>query len=99
MFLKILCVYFRKSFGCPVNLECYFYSYVDQEDHLLPTLTVYETILYSALLRLPRTMSLEAKKIRVLETMGELGILDIKDSKIGDSGRQQFLFLNRNFPC
>ncbi|CAG8443584.1 9688_t:CDS:10 [Ambispora gerdemannii] len=61
-------------------------GYVDQEDHLLPTLTVYETILYSALLRLPREMSLEAKKFRVLETMSELGILEIKDSKIGETG-------------
>ncbi|ORY03173.1 ABC transporter [Basidiobolus meristosporus CBS 931.73] len=61
-------------------------GYVDQEDTLMSTLTVYETILYSALLRLPRNMSLEAKKHRVYETMSELGILGIKDSLIGDSG-------------
>ncbi|CAG8724101.1 14882_t:CDS:2, partial [Acaulospora morrowiae] len=61
-------------------------GYVDQEDHLLSTLTVYETILYSALLRLPREMSFEAKRFRVLETMSELGILGIKDSRIGDAG-------------
>ncbi|KAK9708293.1 FAD-dependent urate hydroxylase [Basidiobolus ranarum] len=61
-------------------------GYVDQEDTLMPTLTVYETILYSALLRLPREMSAEAKKNRVYETMSELGILGIKDSFIGDSG-------------
>ncbi|CAG8596413.1 4749_t:CDS:10 [Funneliformis mosseae] len=61
-------------------------GYVDQEDHLLPTLTVYETILYSALLRLPREMSFEAKNFRVIETMSELGILGIKDSRIGDAG-------------
>ncbi|CAG8554698.1 14738_t:CDS:10 [Cetraspora pellucida] len=61
-------------------------GYVDQEDHLLPTLTVYETILYSALLRLPREMSIEAKKFRVTETMKELGIINIKDSRIGDTG-------------
>jgi IS5 family transposase len=52
----------------------------------MSTLTVYETVLYSALLRLPREMSLEAKKYRTLETMNELGILGIKDSRIGDSG-------------
>lgn len=62
------------------------FSYVDQEDHLLSTLTVYETILYSALLRLPREMSFEAKKYRVIETMSELDILKIKDSRIGDAG-------------
>ncbi len=63
------------------------FSYVDQEDHLLPTLTVYETILYSALLRLPREMSFAAKNFRVMETMSELGILGIKDSRIGDAGK------------
>lgn len=60
-------------------------GFVDQEDTLMSTLTVYETVLYSALLRLPREMSLEAKKYRTLETMHELGILSIKDSRIGDS--------------
>ena len=61
-------------------------GFVDQEDTLMSTLTVYETVLYSALLRLPREMSLEAKKFRTLETLHELGILGIKDSRIGDSG-------------
>lgn len=54
----------------------------------MSTLTVYETVLYSALLRLPREMSLEAKKYRTLETMNELGILGIKDSRIGSAGRR-----------
>lgn len=61
-------------------------GFVDQEDTLMSTLTVYETVLYSALLRLPREMSHEAKKFRTLETMHELGILGIKDSRIGESG-------------
>jgi ABC-type multidrug transport system ATPase subunit len=63
-------------------------GFVDQEDTLMSTLTVYETVLYSALLRLPRDMSNEAKKFRTLETMNELGILGIKDMRIGDSGRR-----------
>ncbi|CDO70642.1 hypothetical protein BN946_scf184756.g8 [Trametes cinnabarina] len=63
-------------------------GFVDQEDMLMSTLTVYETVLYSALLRLPREMSLEAKKYRTLETMNELGILGIKDSRIGETGRR-----------
>ncbi|KAF9959246.1 hypothetical protein BGZ65_000678 [Modicella reniformis] len=63
-------------------------GFVDQEDTLMSTLTVYETILYSALLRLPRDMSLEAKRYRVLETMSELGILGIKDMRIGTTGRR-----------
>ncbi|KAJ7799577.1 hypothetical protein B0H14DRAFT_3787625 [Mycena olivaceomarginata] len=41
--------------------------------------------LTSALLRLPRDGSLEAKKFRTLETMNELGILGMKDSWIGVS--------------
>ncbi|KAF9021922.1 hypothetical protein BDZ89DRAFT_1071060 [Hymenopellis radicata] len=63
-------------------------GFVDQEDTLMSTLTVYETVLYSALLRLPRDMSFEAKKFRTLETMNELGILRIKDMRIGESGRR-----------
>ncbi|KAG5731018.1 putative ATP-dependent permease, partial [Termitomyces sp. T112] len=63
-------------------------GFVDQEDTLMSTLTVYETVLYSALLRLPREMSFEAKKYRTLETMNELGILGIKDMRIGESGRR-----------
>lgn len=63
-------------------------GFVDQEDTLMSTLTVYETILYSALLRLPRDMSFDDKKIRVLETMQELGIFGIRDSRIGESGER-----------
>lgn len=63
-------------------------GFVDQEDTLMGTLTVYETVLYSALLRLPREMSFAAKKMRTLETMHELGILHIRDSRIGQSGQR-----------
>lgn len=58
-------------------------GYVDQEEVMIPTLTVYETILYSALLRLPRSMSKAAKIFRVIEVMQELNIDGIKDAKIG----------------
>lgn len=61
-------------------------GYVDQEEVMIPTLTVYETILYSALLRLPSSMSDAAKKYRVMEVMQELGIDAIKDAKIGQPG-------------
>lgn len=63
-------------------------GFVDQEDTLMGTLTVYETVLYSALLRLPRDMSFEDKRLRTLETMHELGIIGIRDSRIGESGRR-----------
>ncbi|PWW76702.1 hypothetical protein C7212DRAFT_295001 [Tuber magnatum] len=60
-------------------------GFVDQEDTMMPTLTVYETILNSALLRLPREMNYQAKDRRVMEVMGQLGILGIKDQIIGTS--------------
>jgi ABC-type lipoprotein export system ATPase subunit len=63
-------------------------GFVDQEDTLMGTLTVYETVLYSALLRLPKDMSFEDKRLRTLETMHELGILGIRDSRIGESGQR-----------
>jgi ABC-type multidrug transport system ATPase subunit len=63
-------------------------GFVDQEDTLMSSLTVYETVLYSALLRLPKNMSVAAKKYRVLETMEELGILGIKDMRIGNEGER-----------
>jgi hypothetical protein len=37
-------------------------------------------------------MSIEAKKFRTLETMNELGILAIKDMRIGESGACSILF-------
>ena len=58
-------------------------GFVDQDDTMLPTLTVHETILTSALLRLPRNMGLSAKEQRVHEVERQLGILHIKDQLIG----------------
>lgn len=58
-------------------------GFVDQEDAMLPTLTVHETILTSALLRLPRDMSRSAKEQRVTEVERQLGIHHIRDSLIG----------------
>jgi ABC-type multidrug transport system ATPase subunit len=59
----------------------------------MPTLTVYESVLYSALLRLPREISIEAKRLRVLETLEELGILGTRDVRVGDCGAY-FFFLS-----
>jgi hypothetical protein len=54
---------------------------------------VYESVLYSALLRLPREISIEAKRLRVLETLEELGILGTRDVRVGDCGAY-FFFLS-----
>ena len=61
-------------------------GFVDQDDTLLPTLTVHETIMTSALLRLPRDMNISVKEQRVYEVEKQLGILAIKDSLIGSEG-------------
>jgi ABC-type multidrug transport system ATPase subunit len=58
-------------------------GFVDQDDTMLPTLTVHETIMTSALLRLPRDMGILAKEQRVYEVEKQLGILHIKDQLIG----------------
>lgn len=58
-------------------------GFVDQDDTMLPTLTVHETIMTSALLRLPRDMSRAAKEMKVYEVEKQLGIHGIKDSLIG----------------
>jgi len=58
-------------------------GFVDQDDTLLPTLTVHETILTSALLRLPADMGVSVKEQRVVEVMQQLGIYHIKDQMIG----------------
>lgn len=58
-------------------------GFVDQEDTMLPTLTVHETILTSALLRLPRDMGRSVKEQRVIDVEKQLGIYHIKDQLIG----------------
>ncbi|KAI9891761.1 MAG: hypothetical protein M1814_002511 [Vezdaea aestivalis] len=58
-------------------------GFVDQEDAMLPTLTVHETILNSALLRLPKDMSRNSKEIRAYEVEKQLGIWGIRDQLVG----------------
>ncbi|KAL9581236.1 MAG: hypothetical protein Q9212_004017 [Teloschistes hypoglaucus] len=58
-------------------------GFVDQDDTMLPTLTVHETIMTSALLRLPRDMGISAKEQRVYEVEKQLGIYHIRDQLIG----------------
>jgi ABC-type multidrug transport system ATPase subunit/ABC-type multidrug transport system permease subunit len=58
-------------------------GFVDQEDAMFPTLTVHETIMTSALLRLPRDMGISVKEQRVYEVERQLGIYHIKDQMIG----------------
>ncbi|XP_057954679.1 ABC transporter G family member 15-like [Malania oleifera] len=59
-------------------------AYVTQEDTLLGTLTVKETIAYSAHLRLPTTMTREEVNKTVNEVIQEMGLQDCADLLIGN---------------
>ncbi|GAA5809512.1 hypothetical protein MFLAVUS_002921 [Mucor flavus] len=63
-------------------------GFVDQDDSLMGTLTVRETLTYAALMRLPRHMPLQQKQKRVEEVIQELGISKIADSMIGIPGQR-----------
>lgn len=49
-------------------------SYVMQEDQLFPMLTVFETLLFAAELRLPPSVSRPEKKKRVDELLDQLAL-------------------------
>lgn len=62
----------------------YVQAYVTQDDNLIGTLTVRETIGYSALLRLPDKMPREDKRALVEGTIIEMGLQDCADTVIGN---------------
>ncbi|XP_024531172.1 ABC transporter G family member 8 [Selaginella moellendorffii] len=59
-------------------------GYVMQHDALFPLLTVHETLLFSAQLRLPSSLPKAEKAARVEALMGELGLLHVAGSRIGN---------------
>ncbi|PNH10695.1 ABC transporter G family member 12 [Tetrabaena socialis] len=58
-------------------------AYVTQDEILVGTLSVRETLLYAALLRLPSNMSYATKAGRVEEVITELGLEEAQHTKIG----------------
>ncbi|EXC09686.1 ABC transporter G family member 11 [Morus notabilis] len=58
-------------------------AYVTQDDTLMTTLTVRETVYYSALLQLPDSMSRSEKKERAETTIREMGLQSSMDTRIG----------------
>jgi len=58
-------------------------GYVTQEDAMFEGLTVFETLFYTAMLRLPRAMTKAEKRQRAEIIMECLGITRVKDSIIG----------------
>ncbi|KAK4785584.1 hypothetical protein SAY86_002273 [Trapa natans] len=59
-------------------------AYVTQDDNLIGTLTVRETISYSARLRLPDKMPWEEKRTLVESTIIEMGLQDCANTVIGN---------------
>ncbi|GBG85709.1 hypothetical protein CBR_g40438 [Chara braunii] len=58
-------------------------TFLQQEDVGLPQLTVRQSLTYSAMLRLPRKMSLAAKLIRVEQIIEEVGLGSCADTIFG----------------
>lgn len=59
-------------------------GFVIQQDILLPTLTVRETLTYAAQLRLPSSISQEERKKLVDEVIMELSLKEAADTRIGN---------------
>jgi ATP-binding cassette subfamily G (WHITE) protein 2 len=59
-------------------------GYVQQDDLLFGNLTVEETLMYSAKLRLPADVTKEERKARVEDAMERLGLLHCRNTIIGD---------------
>ena len=60
-------------------------AYLMQSDHLMPYLSVRETLLYVARLRLPSSLSTERKQERVDAIIAELGLRHVANSQVGGS--------------
>ncbi|KAG0250430.1 hypothetical protein BG011_008356, partial [Mortierella polycephala] len=59
-------------------------GFVDQEDTLPPTQTVYEAVLFSAMLRLPEAMPFHCINERVAEVIEMLGLTHCSNRRIGN---------------
>lgn len=60
-------------------------AYVIQQDILLPTLTIRETLTYAADLRLPTSVSRQERRQLVEEVIMELGLKEAADTRIGNN--------------
>ena len=61
-------------------------AHVPQEDNQIPTLTVRECVMYSAMLRLPWHWEKREKVSHVDQVLKELGLKKVADSQVGGSG-------------
>lgn len=63
-------------------------AYVIQQDILLPTLTVRETLTYAAQLRLPSSVTQAEKKQLVEEVIAELSLKEAAETRIGNTAHK-----------
>lgn len=63
-------------------------AYVMQQDILIPTLTVRETLQYSADLRLPPPTTQEERRSVVEQVILELGLKECADTRVGNSAHK-----------
>ena len=77
----------QATYNGRLNLATIRSAYVMQQDVLLPTLTVRETLRYAADLRLPKT-SKDERRRAVERVILDLGLKEAADTKIGSSGQK-----------
>jgi ABC-type multidrug transport system ATPase subunit len=63
-------------------------AYVMQQDVLIPTLTVRETLQYAADLRLPPPTTEHERKVVVEQVILELGLKECSDTRIGNAAHK-----------
>lgn len=64
-------------------------AFVPQDDHLLPHLTVRESVTYSARLRLPWYTTRTEATVRVERALEELGLLHVANTMVGQAGARR----------
>jgi ABC-type multidrug transport system ATPase subunit len=74
----------RTLFNGSEDLSSVKSAYVIQQDILLPTLTVRETLKYAAQLRLPSSVAQEEREQLVEEVITELSLKEAADTRIGN---------------
>ncbi|KAJ5751645.1 hypothetical protein N7520_008562 [Penicillium odoratum] len=76
------------TFNGNANIDSIRSAYVMQEDVLIPTLTVRETLRYSADLRLPPPTTQEERHAIVEQVILELGLKECADTRIGTTAHK-----------
>ncbi|GJP48788.1 hypothetical protein CLOM_g8069 [Closterium sp. NIES-68] len=64
-------------------------AYVMQDDLMFPSLTVRETLMFAAELRLPQSVGREEKAAKVARLLDLLGLADVAETRIGDEGQRR----------